>query len=189
MTDETIFAGRPGKGRPGRTGRLPGRSLRRRPGAPPAPGRAAGGARQARPISSNARRSPLDPDHDATQALTGTPAPWRGGRTDHRRRATAPPTTSRSDVPGPAHPPRFARPDRPLRGARRSSAGAASASSSGRSTRCCSAWSPSRCWPRSWPPPRRPASGFCARPGRPPRSGTRTSSRSTPSRSNRCRTW
>ena len=50
----------------------------------------------------------------------------------------------------------------------RSSARAASASSSGRSTTCCSGSSRSRCWPRSWPPRRRPASGSSARPGRRP---------------------
>ena len=50
----------------------------------------------------------------------------------------------------------------------RCSARAGSASSSGRSTTCCSGWSRSRCWPRRWPPPRRPASGSCARPGRRP---------------------
>ena len=43
--------------------------------------------------------------------------------------------------------------------------------------------------PANWRPPRRPASGSCARPAPPPASGTRTSSRSMPSRSGRCLTW
>ena len=71
----------------------------------------------------------------------------------------------------------------------RSSARGASASSCRRSTRRSSAWSRSRCWARRSPPPHPPANGSCARRGPRPRFGTRTSSRCTRSRSNRCRTW
>ena len=143
--------------------------------------------------------------HDPADSFLGTPAavvpdpdrchpgacrqlrPRRGGRTDARRRRRS--DDEAADVPGPVHPPRFARPARALRGARRCSARAASASSSGRSTRCSSAWSRSR----SGPAAGRHLAGPQAVPARGPvvgrRSATRTWCRCTRSPSSRCPTW
>ena len=126
--------------------------------------------------------------HDPAGSFLGTPAAVVPDRTRGDdgirvlRPDAGPPALTgdevrrRLHVPRPVHPARFARPDRALRGARGPRPGRLRHRVPGVRRACCSAWSPSRCWPRSWPPPRPPASGSCARPGRRPRSATRTSS-------------
>ena len=129
-------------------------------------------------------RGPAGPA--AREFLQGLEEPRRRGCRACRKRPRSVRLAAISHTDQPA---RLVGPAGALRSARSARSGAASASCSAPSTRCSSAWSRSRCWPRRSPPPHPPANGFCARPGPRPRFGTRTSSRCTRSRSNRCRTW
>ena len=89
----------------------------------------------------------------------------------------------------PVHPARLARPARALRGAPGARPGRLRHRLPGLRRDAAARGRGQGAWPRRSPPRRPPASGFCARPGRRRRSGTRTWCRSTRSASSRCPTW
>ena len=127
------------------------------------------------------------PTSGAATKSTRSRARKRDGR-DAERRA---PRKCRAhpEPSGPVGQTRLARPDRALRGAGSPRQGRVRHRVPGVRRDAAARRRDQGDGPASWPPPPRPASGSCARPGRPRPSGTRTWSPSTRSRSSRCPTW
>ena len=188
-----VFDACPGNRIAGRAKFLLGRSVRRqagiasRSGVSPAsaqPGRRlpepAGRCSNPRGFGPDARRNPRRRPQRKTRPRFHR-RPSRGGRTG---------TRNQPRLPAALHEARFTRPIGPLRGPGSPRPGRLRHRVHGRSTRRCTAWSPSRCWRRDLaatsPARKRFLREARAAAAHPPRERRRTS---TPSRSSRCLTW